>query len=214
MSLKLNVERRLRELDINPYEAARRGGLERNFVKDILDDRKRTVRGDNLTKLARGLDCTTAELLSAGGAPVSAGRPEYREVIGYAGADPEGVISFAEGQGTGDFAPVPPNASSQARPVEIKGHSMPFIAEDGSLVWFDGQRPQPEPEMIGQVVVVQLDTGEVLIKRLRRGSEPGLFDLESIAGPTRRDARLVWVARITNVVPPLEARRVIKRGGF
>ncbi|MNT82131.1 hypothetical protein D3C72_2218160 [compost metagenome] len=91
---------------------------------------------------------------------------------------------------------------------------MPFFAEDGTLVWFDDQKTHPDPEMIGHVVVVQLDTDEVLIKRLLRGSEKGLFDLESIAGPTRRDARPVWVARIISIIPPLEARRVIRRNGM
>jgi len=212
MSLKANVESRLEELGINPYEAARRGGLERNFVQDILHERKRTVRGDNLNKLAKALACEPADLIPSAGSRRSG--PEYREVIGYAGADPEGTVLFAHGQGTGDYAPVPPNGSPTARAIEIRGHSMPFFAEDGTLVWFDDQKTKPDPEMIGHVVVVQLDTDEVLIKRLLRGSDRGLFDLESIAGPTRRDVRPVWVARIISIIPPLEARRIIQRGGL
>lgn len=212
MSLKANVERRLSELGINPYEAARRGGLERNFVQDILHERKRSVRGDNLDRLARGLDCDPSDLIPSGGR--RAEKVAYREVVGFAGADPEGTILFAHGQGTGDYAPVPPNGSPTAQPIEVRGHSMPFFAEDGTLIWFDDQKSHPDPEMIGHVVVVQLDTDEVLIKRLLRGSEKGLFDLESIAGPTRRDVRPVWVARIIAIIPPLEARRIIRRGGM
>lgn len=212
MSLKANIERRLEELGINPYEAARRGGLERNFVQDILHERKRTVRGDNLERLAKALGCDPADLLPS--ARKRRDEVEYREVVGYAGADPEGTVLFAHGQGTGDMAPVPPNGSPTAQAIEIRGHSMPFFAEDGTLVWFDDQKSQPDPEMIGHVVVVQLDTDEVLIKRLLRGSEKGLYDLESLAGPTRRDVRPVWVARIINIIPPLEARRIIRRGGM
>lgn len=212
MSLKANVERRLEELDINPYEAARRGGLERNFVQDILHERKRTVRGDNLDKLAKGLSCDPADLIPS--ARRRSGEPEYREVVGYAGADPDGTVLFAHGQGTGDFAPVPPNGSPTAQAIEVRGHSMPFVAEDGTLVWFDEQKAKPDREMLGHVVVVQLDTDEVLIKRLLRGSEEGLFDLESIAGPARRDVRPVWVARIIAIIPALEARRIIRRGGM
>lgn len=141
-------------------------------------------------------------------------RTDLREIVGYAGADPEGTILFAHGQGTGDYAPVPPNGSPTAQAIEIRGHSMPFFAEDGTLVWFDDQKTHPDPEMLGHVVVVQLDTDEVLIKRLLRGSRKGLYDLESIAGPTRRDVRPAWVARIINIIPPLEARRIIQRGGM
>jgi hypothetical protein len=60
------------------------------------------------------------------------------------------------------------------------------------------------------VVVVELDTEEVLVKRLLRGSRAGRYDLESIAGPTRQDARLRWAAHITAIIPPFQARRVIR----
>jgi hypothetical protein len=63
---------------------------------------------------------------------------------------------------------------------------------------------------VAHVVVVELDTEEVLVKRLLRGSRAGLYDLESIAGPTRQDARLRWAAHITAIVPPFQARRIIR----
>lgn len=67
--------------------------------------------------------------------------------------------------------------------------------------------------MLGHVVVVEVDTDEVLVKRLLRGSRAGVYDLESLAGPTRHDARLRWAAHITAIVPPYQARRIIVRAG-
>ena len=64
--------------------------------------------------------------------------------------------------------------------------------------------------LLGQVVVVETDTEEVLIKRLLRGSRPGVYDLESVAGPMRHDARLRWAAHITAIIPPFQARRIIR----
>jgi len=64
--------------------------------------------------------------------------------------------------------------------------------------------------MLGHVVVVEVDTDEVLVKRLLRGSRAGLYDLESVAGPTRQDARLRWAAHITAIIPPFQARRIIQ----
>lgn len=86
------------------------------------------------------------------------------------------------------------------------------FADDGALIYFEDQRTSPSSDMLGQVVVVETDTDEVLVKRLLRGSQPGLFDLESIAGPTRRDARLRWAAHITAIIPPFQARRIIVAG--
>ena len=63
-SLKTVVSARLKQIDKNAFEAARDGGLERNFVNDILNDKKLSVRGANLEKLARGLNTTPGELLS------------------------------------------------------------------------------------------------------------------------------------------------------
>ena len=68
--LKLRIEGRLAALHLNPFEAARACGLERNFINDILTERKRSVRGENLSKLAKGLQTTEVWLLS-GVAPES-----------------------------------------------------------------------------------------------------------------------------------------------
>lgn len=153
-----------------------------------------------------------AEWLYDGKGAMKGSTADLREIVGYAGADPEGAVLYAAGQGTGDYAPAPPGASSEAMPLEIKGRSMPFFAEDGSLVWVDGIVPSPDPEMFGHVIVCQLDTDEVVIKRLQRGSEKNRYTLASLNGPARENVAIVWVGRITMIIPPLEARRVIQRG--
>ena len=153
-----------------------------------------------------------AEWLYDGKGAMKAANSDLREIAGYAGADPEGGVLFGAGQGTGDYAPAPANASADAMAIEIRGYSMPFFAEDGALVWIDGVVKTPDPEMLGQVVVCQLATDEVLIKRLQRGTEPGRYTLASLAGPTRENVDIVWVGRIIMIIPPLEARRVIQRG--
>ena len=63
------VAARLSQLEINPFEAARRAGLERSFVNDILIRRKKSVRGTNLEKLAAGLDCDVDFLIGRNDTP-------------------------------------------------------------------------------------------------------------------------------------------------
>jgi len=135
----------------------------------------------------------------------------YVPLVGFVGANPEGTVLFATGQENFDAVPPPPTGSMTARALEVRGHSMPFFAEDGAIIYFDHQRPSPTPELLRHMVVVQLDTDEVLVKRLMRGSSADLFDLESISGPTRHDARISWVAPVVAVIPPLEARRLVRR---
>jgi SOS-response transcriptional repressor LexA len=140
--------------------------------------------------------------------PMAAGG--FVPIIGRVGADPEGLVLFATGQEPGDLAPIPPGGSDQAVALRVAGHSMHGVADDGALIYFEDQRTPPSPDMLGHIVVVEVDTDEVLVKRLLRGSRPGLFDLESIAGPTRQDARLRWAAHITAIIPPFQARRIIR----
>lgn len=56
------VANRLKELGINPFEAARRGDLERSYVNDILIGKKHSVRTDKIESLARALQLDPADL--------------------------------------------------------------------------------------------------------------------------------------------------------
>lgn len=131
-------------------------------------------------------------------------------VIGRVGANPDGTVLFALGHDPCELAPIPPGGTDRARALRVVGHSMRGLADDGALIYFEDQRTAPTPDMLGQVVIVETDTEEVLVKRLLRGSRPGLYDLESIAGPMRHDARLRWAAHITAIIPPFQARRIIR----
>jgi transcriptional regulator with XRE-family HTH domain len=153
----------------------------------------------------------SAEWLYDAAGPVRASAlAGYVPILGRVGANPEGVVLFATGQDAGDLAPIPPGGTDKAAALRVVGHSMRGLADDGALIYFEDQRTPPTPDMLGHVVVVEVDTDEVLVKRLLRGSRSGLYDLESVAGPTRQDARLRWAAHITAIIPPFQARRIIQ----
>ncbi|WP_374344800.1 helix-turn-helix transcriptional regulator [Phenylobacterium sp.] len=145
--------------------------------------------------------------------PMRGGGDGLVRIIGKVGANPEGIVLFATGQEGDDLAPIPPGGTDSAVALQVAGHSMRGLADDGALIYFEDQRTPPTPDMLGHVVVVETESDEVLVKRLLRGSSPGRYDLESVAGPTRHDARLRWAAHITAIIPPFQARRIIVRGG-
>jgi transcriptional regulator with XRE-family HTH domain len=149
-------------------------------------------------------------LYDAGGAMQPGADSGEIPVVGRVGANPDGAVLFALGQDPAELAPIPPGGTDKARALRVVGHSMTGLADDGALIYFEDQRTAPTPDMLGQVVIVETDTDEVLVKRLLRGSRPGLYDLESIAGPMRRDARLRWAAHITAIIPPFQARRIVR----
>lgn len=132
-------------------------------------------------------------------------------IVGRVGADTEGRILFSTGQQSGDQAPVPPGGTNRAVAVEVDGHSMRGFADNGALIYFEEQHTKPTRDHIGRVVVVELETGEVLVKRLLRGDAAEAWDLESIVGPTLQNVRIAWVANITAIVPPPISQRIIAR---
>lgn len=151
-------------------------------------------------------------LYDASGAMRPAAAAGMVPVMGRVGANPDGDVLYALGQGGAELAPIPPGGTDKAVALLVSGHSMRGVADDGALVYFEDQRTSPSSDMLGVVVVVETDTDEILIKRLLRGSGPGLFDLESVAGAIRRDTKLRWAAHITAIIPPLQARKILVRG--
>ena len=131
-------------------------------------------------------------------------------VIGRVGADAEGRVLFATGQDAGELVPLPPGGTKRAVELLIVGHSMHGVADEGGLIYFEDQRTPPTPDMFGHVVVVETAEGEVLVKRLLRGSLKGRYDLESVVGPVRENAKLRWAAHITAIIPPHQARRILR----
>ena len=145
--------------------------------------------------------------------PTAEPQPILVPVIGRVGADTEGRVLFATGQEAGDLVPLPPGGTDKAVALRVVGHSMRGVADDGGLIYFEVQRTPPTPDMFGHVVVVETLEGEVLVKRLLRGSRGGRYDLESVVGPVRENAKLRWAAHITAIIPPHQARRILRTTG-
>lgn len=166
--------------------------------------------GEHHAPLARALRIEPADLFRS---PDERRREVMVRIIGLIGADTGGEIVYTTGQESWDMAPVPPGGTTDSVALEVKGHSMRAIAEDGSLIYFENQHTPPTPDMIGYPCVVETEDGRVLFKRLLKGSAPDLYDLESYNGPTLSDVRLVWAAEPTAIIPAKQARRVIRRAG-
>lgn len=207
------IDRRLRATGQTATAASKRAGLGedaiRNLRRAVERDDRVGISTNTLTALAPVLGTTASWLLEGTGAEEGLVR-----IIGLVGADTEGTVIMTTGQEAGDMAPPPPSGSTEDVALEVRGYSMRGLADDGALVYISDQRTPPTPDMLGHVVLVELEDGRVLLKRLLRGSRPGLYDLESIAGPPLHDQRVVWAAHVTAIVPPVTARKIIVRQGM
>ncbi|MDE4910359.1 helix-turn-helix domain-containing protein [Methylobacterium sp. 092160098-2] len=99
-------------------------------------------------------------------------------VVGDVGAGGR-VIYHGEEQGGSDRAERPPRSSSGLVAVRVQGDSMPGVAEDQWLIYYDERVHGVPDEWLGKVCVVWLPDDRVFVKRIYRGRDPGTFDLVS-----------------------------------
>lgn len=129
-------------------------------------------------------------------------------IVGRVGASTDGAIIQDTDHGPFGEIEAPIGSRGTEAAVEVSGHSMGLWAPDGSLILYDDRHEPPHEDMLGDVCVVGLPDGRTLVKRLLRGSQRGLFDLESLVGDTLRDNRVEWAAVVLMVIHPRHARRL------
>lgn len=173
-------------------ETAEKFGLSfSGYVK--LERAERKLSHDRIVKAAEVFGVSEQEVTS---------RPATVPLIGYVGAG--GEADFGNGQGPFGDVDAPPRHTASTVAVEVRGDSMPGIAENRWLLYYDNvQRPLDESMIGGKApLVVGLSNGRVLVKRVRAGSRPGYYHLLSTGTDDPIiDARVAWAARVTWIKP-------------
>lgn len=120
-------------------------------------------------------------------------------LVGYVGAGAE-MHYYADGDNPNDFVPMPPGGGETTVAVQIRGSSLGSIF-DTWLVYYDQIRDPPSFDLLGKLCVVGLQDGRVLIKKLRRGSTAGFYNLESVTEGLIEDVAVVWAAKVKIMTP-------------
>lgn len=103
-------------------------------------------------------------------------------------------------------ARMPRGGAAETVAVEIRGDSLGG-AFDGWLIYYDERREPPTDDLLGSLCVVGLASGQVLVKLLMRGRQPGHFDLFSGAsGKPLTDQPVAWATRVAAIMPPWLAK--------
>lgn len=143
-------------------------------------------------KYAKAFRVSKAWLLTGEGQP---GNRQVR-LVGYVGAA-QTVYQFDDVDA--GWVDAPPSGSDGVEAVEVKGGSMYPLMEDGAVLYYS-KMLSPE-EMINKRCIVKLEDERILVKTLKRGSEPGLFTLASFNAPDIEDVGVIWAAPIDWIKP-------------
>jgi transcriptional regulator with XRE-family HTH domain len=84
-----------------------------------------------------------------------------------------------------------PASWTDAVALEIDGLSNYPVYEDRDVIVIRGPQRRIEEEFLGKMCVVETQDGLGLLKRVRRGSMPGLYTLESVNAPPIEDVAIV-----------------------
>lgn len=156
-------------------------------VSDLLKGRRR-LRADEIETVAAYLEV-----------PVPVGLPRLAPLVGYVGAGAEAHL-FGDGQGPFDMVDAPDGSADSTVAVEIRGESLGSFF-DRWLVFYDDIRDPVTTDLIGKLCVCGLPDGRVVIKKLAKSKEKGLFTLHSQFEPPIYDVAVIWAAKVKNMVP-------------
>lgn len=155
-------------------------------------DRNLSVK--NLNKIAVALGVGASDLLTETVIPA-----DQVPVVGYVGAGAENHY-YDGGQPPNDYVPMPPGGTDKTVAVEIRGDSLGSVFNNW-LVYYDEIHEPPSPDLLRKLCVVGLPDGRVLVKKLMRGSAPGLYNLESNFQSTIEDVTVEWAAPVRTMTP-------------
>lgn len=170
-------------------QAAEAMGVSRSqFIK--LERGERRLTADYIAAAARAFNVKQSEVIT---------EKETVPVVGYVGA---GALThfYSDGHGNLDEVPMPENGTDTTVAVEARGDSLGSFFNQW-LIYYDEVRDPPTPDMIGRLCVVGLPDERVLVKKLMRGSKPGLFHLLSQTESPIEDQELLWAAKVTAMTP-------------
>lgn len=133
------------------------------------------------------------------------GKPESSAdtpVVGIVGAGAE-VMPFDDyPRGRGFRMVEAPEGVHGAVALEIQGDSM-YPLENGWLVFYRKDHAEGVLDTaLNKLCVVRVKDGPTLLKKLRRGSEPGYWNLESWNGPLRENVLLEWATPVLAIKQP------------
>jgi hypothetical protein len=119
------------------------------------------------------------------------------QVVGYVGAGSS--AHFYEVHQTDlEEVTAPEGSSPSTVAVEIRGDSLGSFFNRW-LVFYDSVHHPITQDLVGELCVVGLEDGRVLIKQVQRGRTRELFNLISATEKPIQDVRIKWAARVNGI---------------
>jgi phage repressor protein C with HTH and peptisase S24 domain len=180
-------------------------GLGISAVRDLFRAKAASPKVSTAEALAKTLGMTIDEVIDAGRGR-SIAKPHPVAVVGRVGAGAKVPLAdaYEKGDGLYHVARPPQIPANGVAAVEVEGDSMAPMYQPGHVLFFRRHADDAVLEDdIGKPCIIEDAEGMAWVKLLKRGSEPGRWNLVSLnpAAESVWDAQVKWAARVLLALP-------------
>lgn len=126
--IKERIQKRLADLGLNQFEAAKKAGRDTHFIYDLLEGKKKSIKGKGLEQVAEVLQCSIEYLTGASteiGSPPSGGQNSHFSKIKAASAVEISPAGAADLSGLPDSGQIEPDVFRRAASMQPSGRMIP-----------------------------------------------------------------------------------------
>jgi len=182
-------------------------GVSYEQLKKVNQGKSQSTNVDDAQRVVAALGMSLDQFLNG-----EFSAPPTIAIAGKVGAGAQVPVFDAYEKGGGPQVECPPGLSPHGIvAVEIVGDSMEPVYSAGDLLFYTRETHDGVPEdAIGHRCVCEDKDGMGWVKQVKRGSEPGLFNLVSLnpGANNMHDVRLKWAARVRLHWPSEMARKI------
>lgn len=191
------LDKLLKQTDNTDRSASMAAGLSGDAIRNIRRSANNSASARTLSSLSEYFGCGVGFLIGED----DESRAEITiPVVGYIGAGGEvyPTDDYAKGDGMERIEPEG-YYSDNAVAVVVRGNSMWDLYRDGDVLIYDERREDVDSFAGKRDCIVQLSDERIMVKRVTRGTNEGLYTLTSSNHPPIEDVSLLWCARIRAV---------------
>lgn len=190
-----SLENALKSTGRSMREVADTAGVSYEQFKSLRQGKSQTTNVEDAVKVAAAFGVTLDQFLLGNLSP-----NPTTPIVGTVGAGARVPVFEAYENGAGPRVACPLSLPcSEVVAVVIEGDSMEPVYSAGDLLFYTRLSADGFPtEAIGRRCVCETEDGFGWVKQVRRGSEPGLFNLISLnpSADNQHNVRLKWAAPV------------------
>jgi transcriptional regulator with XRE-family HTH domain len=187
----------LQERGMSQRELCRRLGLDSSAMS-LTFRGKRQMKMTEAVDIARLLGVPLTDVMANAGIKLDSTGMRMAPVVGYVDGEGEAHIDWrARG---GERVSVPAELPEDTVALVTRSIGGPFALMDGWTFFLEPPAP-PSSDIVGRYSVVGLQDGIALLRFVRRGYKPGLFNLASETSVSIENAKLEWASPVLLIRP-------------